>query len=90
LVDKEGNFVKTAGTDLAGKNIMGDGVEAIKELLKNDIIHTAELVHSYPYDWRTNKPVFMLASEQWFFDCSAVKDNALVCLKKIKIAFGLF
>lgn len=82
-MDKEGNYVETAGTDLVGKNIMSDGVEAVKELLKNDIIHTAELVHSYPYDWRTNKPVFMLASDQWFFDCSAVKKNALVSFLKL-------
>lgn len=58
---------------------MGDGAEAVQQILRTDIIHSEELEHSYPYDWRTNKPVFLLASEQWFFDCSAVRDKAVVC-----------
>ncbi|KAE8737525.1 hypothetical protein FOCC_FOCC017012 [Frankliniella occidentalis] len=86
LVDKEGNYDEMAGADLVGKNIMGDGAEAVQEMLKTDIIHTSKLVHSYPYDWRTNKPVFLLASEQWFFDCSAVKDTAMEMLNTIAYA----
>ncbi|KAK3909408.1 Isoleucine--tRNA ligase, mitochondrial [Frankliniella fusca] len=86
LVDKEGNYIELAGADLVGKNIMGNGAETVQELLKTDIIHTENLVHSYPYDWRTNKPVFLLASEQWFFDCSAVKETALEILNTISYA----
>ncbi|KAJ1527403.1 hypothetical protein ONE63_007385 [Megalurothrips usitatus] len=86
LVDKEGNYLETAGAHLVGKSIMGDGASTVRELLKSDIIHTEELIHSYPYDWRTNKPVFLVASEQWFFDCSAVKDDAMNLLSEVQYA----
>lgn len=41
-------------------------------------MHIEDYVHSYPYDWRTKKPVILRASKQWFIDTSAIKNRAIV------------
>lgn len=35
-------------------------------------------IHSYPYDWRTKKPVILRASEQWFINTGKVKERCVV------------
>jgi isoleucyl-tRNA synthetase len=47
-------------------------------LLSADILHSEQLVHSYPYDWRTKQPVILRASWQWFIDTNAIKQKAIV------------
>lgn len=32
------------------------------------LVHSYEITHSYPYSWRSHKPVIMRATEQWFMD----------------------
>lgn len=48
-------------------------LQAAKNLLKEE-----ELVHSYPYDWRTKKPVVIRASKQWFVNITDIKTTAKV------------
>lgn len=48
-------------------------LQASKNLLKEE-----ELVHSYPYDWRTKKPVVIRASKQWFVNITDLKATAKV------------
>lgn len=48
-------------------------LQASKNLLKEET-----LVHSYPYDWRTKKPVVIRASKQWFVDITDLKATAKV------------
>ena len=31
------------------------------------------ITHSYPYDWRTKKPVLLRASKQWFINTDNLK-----------------
>ena len=45
----------------------------IKEILKEHILHEHTYVHSYPYDWRTKKPVIIRSSMQWFIDTNKLK-----------------
>jgi len=47
-------------------------------LLCEDILHSEQLLHSYPYDWRTKQPVILRASWQWFIDTNAIKQKAIV------------
>lgn len=35
-------------------------------------------MHSYPYDWRTKKPMIIRASKQWFVNTTSVKAAAQV------------
>ena len=48
-------------------------LQASKHLLKEE-----KLVHSYPYDWRTKKPVVIRASKQWFVNITDIKATAKV------------
>lgn len=48
-------------------------LQASKNLLLEE-----DLVHSYPYDWRTKKPVVIRASKQWFVNISELKATAKV------------
>lgn len=48
------------------------------DLLNQDILHVETLTHSYPYDWRTKKPVLIRASNQWFIDINSLKEKIIV------------
>lgn len=49
-------------------------LQAAKNLLKEE-----KHVHSYPYEWRTKKPVIIRASKQWFINTENLKTAAQVC-----------
>lgn len=40
-------------------------------------------VHSYPHDWRTHTPVIYRATDQWFVNVDAFRDQALAEIKKV-------
>ncbi|EAI8429917.1 isoleucine--tRNA ligase [Campylobacter upsaliensis] len=40
--------------------------ERILELLGDNLIHASKFTHSYPFCWRTHKPVIYRATKQWF------------------------
>lgn len=74
-VDEEGKFDKT----LKVKKLFRDDVvdkmvgvhifkanEIILEILGESLIHSSKFTHSYPYCWRTHKPVIYRATKQWF------------------------
>jgi isoleucyl-tRNA synthetase len=42
------------------------------------VLKVENFVHNYPYDWRTNKPVIIRASKQWFVNTKMLKDRAVV------------
>ncbi|CCE65489.1 hypothetical protein TPHA_0L01340 [Tetrapisispora phaffii CBS 4417] len=42
-----------------------------------------DYIHSYPYDWRSKKPVIIRSTEQWFADLTDVKQNALKTLESV-------
>lgn len=48
-------------------------LKAAGSLLKEE-----KYVHSYPYDWRTKKPMIIRASKQWFVNTASVKATAQV------------
>ena len=52
------------GPSLAGLFVLEEGTEKVLEILLNDVLLAQEFVHSYPYDWRTKKPVILRASRQ--------------------------
>lgn len=51
------------------------------DYIKEDLLGTTEIKHSYPYDWRTKQPVIIKASKQWFVDTEQIKKKALVGIK---------
>lgn len=68
--------------------MFGEGQKEVLRLLKHDVIHTAKHVHSYPYDWRTKKPVIIRSSEQWFIDVEEIGKRAASMLDGIAVSAG--
>lgn len=78
MVDEAGCYTSEVGEDLKGKYVLNEGNEAILKLVQSDILQKEQYLHSYPYDWRTKKPVILRASKQWFINTDAIKDRAVV------------
>lgn len=66
VVDAYGKLNEEAGKyaglfyDDANKAIVSDLQE------QGSVLNLSFIMHSYPHDWRTKKPVFFRATEQWF------------------------
>uniref|UniRef100_A0A146L1W0 Isoleucyl-tRNA synthetase n=1 Tax=Lygus hesperus TaxID=30085 RepID=A0A146L1W0_LYGHE len=85
MVDEDGHYTCDAGNDLSGLNVLREGNEKILNLLRENILHKEVYVHSYPYDWRTNRPVIIRSSLQWFIDTNSIKTAAIDALQKVEI-----
>ncbi len=77
-VDEKGYLTKEAGSRLEGvfyeeaNNIVLDMLKENNCLLKHEVF-----THSYPHDWRTNKPLIFRATDQWFCSISPIRDKLL-------------
>ncbi|EDO18167.1 hypothetical protein Kpol_1031p75 [Vanderwaltozyma polyspora DSM 70294] len=60
--------------------------DVILELLSKCgmLVNHHSYTHSYPYDWRSKKPIIIRATPQWFADLSDVKTNALNSLESVE------
>jgi isoleucyl-tRNA synthetase len=52
---------------------------------QKQLISVQDMVHRYPYDWRTKKPILLRATKQWFTDLTNIKELALDALKHVKV-----
>lgn len=86
-MNEYGRFDVGAGNDLSGKNIFTSGTAKVIELLKDrgNILLEEEYEHKYPYDWRTKRPVFIRATEQWFIDLRELKEKSKASLDDMLI-----
>ncbi|XP_060687433.1 isoleucine--tRNA ligase, mitochondrial [Hemiscyllium ocellatum] len=87
LVDENGFFTEAAGLELQNKYVLNEGNETVIQMLHgaNMLLKEDNVKHSYPYDWRTKKPVIIRASKQWFIDTASIKGRAQELLKKVKL-----
>lgn len=85
LVDEKGCYNEQAGEELSGKEVLSSGTDYILGKLKKDIIHAEDFVHSYPYDWRSNKPLIIRSSKQWFVDIQQLREKAIACLEEVQV-----
>ncbi|XP_069401477.1 isoleucine--tRNA ligase, mitochondrial [Ovis canadensis] len=90
LVNEDGVFTDAAGPELQNKAVLKEGTDAVIMMLQaaKNLLKEEELVHSYPYDWRTKKPVVIRASKQWFVNITDIKTTAKELLKKVKFIPG--
>ncbi|NPA74297.1 MAG: isoleucine--tRNA ligase [Epsilonproteobacteria bacterium] len=64
--------------------------EKILELLGESLIKSSRFTHSYPYCWRTHKPVIYRATKQWFIamdkeiEGKSLRQNALNEIKQVR------
>ena len=68
---------------LENLDVLGRGNDVMLQLLhENDhILKQSKFVHSYPYDWRTKKPVILRGSRQWFMDTKSLQSKALQAIE---------
>jgi isoleucyl-tRNA synthetase len=87
-VDDRGYYIKSALPGLEPSKIPDtevlDSSQAILDLIPEDVLHTHKLVHKYPYDWRTKKPIIIRATRQWFANLEMIKHDALKALEDVK------
>ncbi len=83
-VDAKGVFTEEAGKyegmfyDKANAVILADLI-ANGRLIKDTI-----LTHSYPHDWRTNKPLIFRATPQWFASIQPIREELLRQIDEVK------
>ena len=54
-----------------------------KLLQSNSLLAHSTVTHSYPHDWRTNKPVIFRATSQWFASIEALKEDMLKAVEEV-------
>jgi len=86
-VDDAGIFTEEAGAFLQGKEIFGEGTQAVVDHIKQTgrLLHHSIYKHRYPYDWRTKQPVIQRATSQWFCKLDGLQGKALDALEKVNI-----
>ncbi|KAK0232349.1 tRNA synthetases class I-domain-containing protein [Armillaria nabsnona] len=78
--DVAGVVGDAAAQTLVGKPVLEDGSRAVVALLKE-----TNSLHKYPYNWRTDKPIIVIATSQWFANLDKIKDDALNALKHVEM-----
>jgi isoleucyl-tRNA synthetase len=77
-VDSQGRMTEDAGERLQGLTTDQANDEVIKWLNeKNYILSRKDIVHAYPHDWRTKKPIIFRATVQWFASIDKIRDKLL-------------
>ncbi|EJD05388.1 isoleucyl-tRNA synthetase [Fomitiporia mediterranea MF3/22] len=93
-VDSEGRYNRaiidavgeTVGQRLLGLDVLMRGTNLIIEMLKEMkgvLMSEERITHRYPYDWKTDKPIIVTATLQWFTSLKSIKEEALDALKNV-------
>ena len=77
-VDEHGKMMEEAGERLVGMFYEKANDEVLVWLEEvNALLHREDIVHSYPHDWRTHKPVIFRATPQWFCSIDKIRNQLL-------------
>ena len=84
-VDEEGVLHLKEGDPLNGL-FYEEANDKVVELLEENgsLIKEIDIVHSYPHDWRTHKPVIFRATPQWFCSISPLEEKLLAAIKEVE------
>ncbi|KAI0371272.1 isoleucyl-tRNA synthetase [Pilatotrama ljubarskyi] len=76
---------KEAATRLVEKDVLEQGGREIVALLTEigALRKVQRFKHRYPYDWKTDKPVIVLATSQWFANLDNIKEDAIAALEDV-------
>ncbi len=84
-IDSHGVMTIEAGDRFAGLFVDECNLEVIKALEEaNALLKKQEILHSYPHDWRTKKPVIFRATPQWFASIDLLKQDILRAIQQVK------
>ena len=77
-VDDRGCMTEEAGDFLVGQFVDKANVTVIEKLSELGCLLAKEsIVHPYPHDWRTKKPVIYRATTQWFASIEKIRSTLL-------------
>ncbi|GGD70859.1 isoleucine--tRNA ligase [Paenibacillus nasutitermitis] len=77
VVDNAGRYMDTV-TDLAGRFVKDCDIDIVKMLSEQGLLFSKERYeHSYPFCWRCKSPLIYYATESWFIETTAVKDQLI-------------
>lgn len=76
---------KEAAKTLIGQPVLDGGSRSVVCLLKNvnRLLKIERFKHRYPYDWKTDKPIIVTATSQWFANLDVIKEEALKALETV-------
>lgn len=72
---------------LKGLFVLGKGTEEILKILGDSgMVYSRDdnYIHSYPYDWRSKKPIIIRATPQWFTNVGEIKESSLKALEEVE------
>jgi isoleucyl-tRNA synthetase len=83
-VDSRGYMRLEEGDPLNGL-FYEEANDKVVELLANNghLLKEVDIVHSYPHDWRTKKPVIFRATPQWFCSIEPIRQELLEAIHQI-------
>ena len=94
LVDDDGLFTQGirdiwgpgVADVLVGKEVLYGGNKAVLKLLgeHGSLVSASTFKHKYPYDWKTDKPVIVRATAQWFANLEQIKEQSLKALQGVQ------
>ncbi|KAG5368903.1 Isoleucine--tRNA ligase [Yarrowia sp. C11] len=72
--------------DLAGKHVLGEGQKAVIALATENkmLLQKETYTHSYPYDWRSKKPIIIRSTPQWFANVDDIKEDTIKALDQVE------
>ena len=78
-------MMEDTGEKLAGL-FYEDANKVVLDIIRENgsLLKCDEIVHSYPHDWRTGKPLIFRATPQWFCSIGKIKDELLGEVDKVK------
>ncbi|WP_281164899.1 isoleucine--tRNA ligase [Liquorilactobacillus sicerae] len=84
-VDDKGYLTQDTGKDFAGV-FYDDANEISLNKLKEAglLLKYLPIKHSYPFDWRTKKPIIFRATPQWFASVDKIRDEILAAIDEVK------
>ncbi|MFC5651660.1 isoleucine--tRNA ligase [Paenibacillus solisilvae] len=83
VVDNAGRYMDSI-TDLAGRFVKDCDIDIVKMLSERSLLFSKERYeHSYPFCWRCKSPLLYYATESWFIETTAIKDQLIANNSKV-------
>ena len=84
-VDEKGYMMPGTGEGIEGL-FYEDANEAVLNIISKNgaLLKHSTFIHSYPHDWRTNKPLIFRATSQWFCSIEPIREKLLEEVHKVK------
>jgi len=84
-VDEKG-YMRLEENDPCNGKFYAEANDIVVDLLAQNghLLKEEDIVHSYPHDWRTHKPVIFRATPQWFCSISPIREKLLEAVHAVK------